>query len=77
MGPGCSIKEGSLDQEMVCFGVGLWLPKSNIGEESLVAATDIVTLGPSHSAIFHILEPSGVAHLLIASSLSKVWSHAL
>jgi len=77
VGPGCGIKEGSLDHAVVCLGKGFRFSKSNIGEESLVAAANVITLGPSHSTIFHILEPSGVAHLLIASSLSKVWNHTL
>ena len=77
MGPGGSVKEGSLDHVMVCFGVGLRLSESNIGEESLVAAANIVTLGPSNSPIFHILEPCCIAHILIAASLSKVWYHTL
>jgi len=77
VGPGCSIQEGSLDHIVVSLGKGLRFSKGNIGKESLVTAANIVTLGPSHSTIFHILEPSGVAHLLIASSLSKVWDHTL
>jgi len=77
VGPGCGIQEGSLDHVVVSFGVGLWFSEGNIGEESLVAAANIVTLGPSNSSILHRLEPSGVAHLLIAASLSKMWYHTL
>jgi len=77
VGPGCGIKKGSLDHVVVSFGEGLRFPEGNIGKESLVAAANVITLGPSHSTICHILEPSGIAHLLIASSLSKVWNHTL
>jgi len=77
VGPGGSIKEGSLDHKMVCFGVGLRLSKSNIGKESLVPAADIVTLGSSHSSIFHMLGPSGMSQIDIPVSLSKVGNHAL
>jgi len=77
VGPGGSIKEGGLDHKMVCFGVGLRLSKSNIGKESLVPAATIVTLGASHSTIFHVLGPSSMAHIDIPVPLSKVWNHAL
>jgi len=62
---------------VVSLGKGFRFSKSNIGKESLVSAANIVTLGPSHSPIFHILEPCCVAHILIAASLSKVWDHTL
>jgi len=77
MGPGCSIQEGGLDHVVVSLGIGFRFSKSNIGEESLVPAADIVTFGLPSGSILHSLEPSGVAHLLIPASLSKVWDHAL
>jgi len=77
VGPGCCIREGSLDHIVASFGVGLRFSKGNIGEESLVPAADIVTFGPPSSSILHSLEPGGVAHLLMPAPLSEVWDHAL
>jgi len=51
--------------------------KGNIGKECLVPAADIITLGPSHSSIFHMLSPSGVSHIDIQAPLSEVGNHAL
>jgi len=60
---------------VVSLGKGFRFSKGNMGKESLVTAANIVALGPSHSSILHILEPCGVAHILIVASLSKVWDH--
>jgi len=62
---------------VVCFRVGLRLSKSNIGKESPVPAAHTITFGSSHSSIFHMLGPSGVAHVDMPAPLSKVWDHAL
>jgi len=77
VGPGSSIQEGSLDHKVVSLGVGLRFSKGNLGKESLVPAADIITFGPSYSSIFHMLGPSGVAHVDMPAPLSKVGNHAL
>jgi len=77
VGPGGSIKKGYLDHEMVCFGVGLWFSNGKIGKESLVPAADIVTLGATHSTIFHMLGPSSMSHIDIPAPLPVVRDHTL